>query len=182
MQLQVNLLPREYRPKPAVRIWPVLLTILFALNIVGMGSWWFFLQLDLSASRTALALMNDKVSALERQVEEAEAAAALQNEVDAKREYIAMKIADSRCWHPLLEAVERAMVPGTCLKSVSASETGDVAIAGETDTVKSVADLLGSLQAETGLPVIRISSVTPEGAFQVTLHGWSGREVPENEQ
>lgn len=182
MQLQVNLLPREYRPKPAVRIWPVMLTIIFALNIVGMGSWWFFLQLDLSASQTALVLMNDKVANLEHQVEEAEAAAILQDEVIAKREFIASTIAESRCWHPLLEAVNRAMVPGICFQSISASEAGDVAIAGETDTVKSVADLLGSLQVETGLPVIRVNSVIPESSFQITLQGWSGREAPENEQ
>lgn len=182
MQLQVNLLPREFRPKPVVRIWPVLLTILFALNIVGMGAWWFFLQLDLSASKTALALMNDKVANLERQVEEAEAAAVLQNEVVAKREFIAQTIAESRCWHPLLDSIELAMVPGICLQSISASESGDVAIAGETDTVKSVADLLGSLQVETGLSVIRISSVTPGSSFQITLQDWTGREAPVNEQ
>lgn len=182
MQLQVNLLPREYRPKPAVRIWPVMLTIIFALNIVGMGSWWFFLQLDLSASQTALVLMNDKVANLERKVEEAEAAAVLQNEVVAKREFIASTIAESCCWHPLLDSIEKAMVPGICLESISASETSDVAIAGKTDTVKSVADLLGSLQAETGLSVIRISSVSPEGSFQITLQGWTGREAQENEQ
>ena len=181
MQLQVNLLPKENRPKPAVRIWPVLLTIIFTLNIVGMGSWWLFLQLDHAASLSALMIKTGEVEQLVQRVQEAESAAALQNEVIAKREFISESIAGSICWHPLLEAVERAMVPEVTIVSFSASDSGDVSIAGETDTVKSVADLLGSLQAETGVPVIQLSSVTPEGPFQLTMEGWSGREVPEGE-
>lgn len=181
MQLQVNLLPKENRPKPAVRIWPVLLTIIFTLNIVGMGSWWLFLQLDHAASLSALMIKTGEVEQLEQRVQEAESAATLQNEVIAKREFISNRVATSIYWHPLLEAVERAMVPGVTIVSFSASESGDVSIAGETDTVKSVADLLGSLQAETGLPVILISSVAPEGSYLLTLEGWNGREVPEGE-
>ena len=181
MQLQVNLLPKENRPKPAVRIWPVVLAIIFSLNIVGIGSWWLFLQLDLAASQTNLALMNNEVTKLEQQVQSAEVAIVLQSEVLAKREFIDKSIATSRRWYPLLQAVERAMVPEILISGISASVTGDVAIGGETDTVKSVADLLGSMQLETGLPVIRVSSVAPGISFQLMLKDWSGREVPEDE-
>lgn len=181
MQLQVNLLPPENRPKPAVRIWPVLLVVIFALNIVGMGTWWLFLQLDLLNSVSNMLVVNDEVAKLEQRVQEAEAVAVFESEVAAKREFINGSIASSSYWHPLLEAIERSMVPGVTIMGVAASETGDVAIGGETDTVKSVADLLGSLQAETGLPVIRAGSVTPEGSFNLVLLDWSGREVPEDE-
>lgn len=182
MHLQVNLLPKAFRPQPAVRIWPVLLTILFSLNIVAIGSWWLFLQLDLAASQTSYALLNDEVAKLEQRVQEAEAAAQLESEVAAKRQYIATTIAESICWHPLLEAIERAMVPGLTLEGIAASETGDVAIGGVTDTIKSVADFLGSLQLETGLPVIRVSSIAPEASFQLLLESWSGRGGIEGEQ
>lgn len=182
MQLQVNLLPRQHRPKPAVRIWPVLLTVVLALNMVGMGSWWLFLQLDLAGSRSDLVMKNDEVAQLEQKVQEAEAAAVLQSQVEVKREFIAISIAESRLWHPMLEAAERAMVPGLYFHGMVASDTGDVTIAGNTDSVKSVANLLGSLQTETGLPVIRVGSVTPEGTFQIMLQGWSGREEDADEQ
>lgn len=181
MQLQVNLLPKEHRPKPAVRIWPVLLTVIFALNIVGMGTWWLFLQLDLVASATDLVLKSNEVVKLEEQVREAEAGAVLQTEVAAKREFIANSIAGSRCWHPLLLAIERSLVPEVTILGIVGADSGDVAIGGETDTVKSVADFMGSLQAETGLPVVRVGSVTPEGPFNMLLMGWSGREVLQNE-
>lgn len=181
MQLQVNLLPKGNRPKPSVRFWPILLTIVFTLNIVGMGSWLMFLQLDLSASQTNLTLLNNEVAKLEHKVEMAEAAAVLENEISVKREFISSSISESRYWHPLLEAIESAMVPGANLTVFAASESGDVTIGGETDTVKSVAELLGSLQVATGLPVIRVGSVIPEGTFQLTLRDWSGREVPEGE-
>lgn len=181
MQLQVNLLPKHNRPKPAVRIWPVVLVIAFVLNIIGMASWWLFLQLDLVSSISTLQIKTEEVQQLEVQVQEAEAVAVLEAEVAAKRDFIRETIAVSPCWHPMLEAVERAMVPGLSIRGITASETGDVTIGGDTDTVKSVADFLGSLQVETGLPVIRISSATPESAFQLTLEAWSGREVEEDE-
>ncbi len=184
MQLQVNLLPKQYRPKPAVRIWPVILTLVFVLNIIGMGSWWLFLQLDLAASLVNLALINDEIGKLEYQVQDMESAAVLQTAVLAKREFISGRIDESIYWHPFLNAVERAMVPGVQLNGIAASNSGDVSLGGMTDTVKSVADLLGSLQDETGLPVIRASSITPEGPFQISLQEWSGREVevPEDEE
>lgn len=184
MQLQVNLLPKQYRPKPAVRIWPVVLTIVLVLNIIGMGSWWLFLQLDLAASQTDHTLINNEVAKLEHQVLELESAAVLQTTVLAKRNFISERIDDSICWYPLLEAIERAMVPGVSLTAIAASSTGDVSLGGTTDTVKSVADLLGSLQMETGLSVVRASAVMPEGPFQLSMQEWSGREpeVPEDEE
>lgn len=179
MPLQVNLLPREHRPKPAVRIWPVLLAIVFTINIVGMGSWWLFLQLDLAASLTELAIISNDVVQLDQQVQEAEAAAVLQTGVQVKRDYINNVIASSRCWHPFLDALEGAMVPGVSINNFSAAATGAVTLAGTSDSVESVTDFLGSLQVKTGLPVVRVSSIVPEGSFQIALEGWTGREIQE---
>lgn len=174
MSLQVNLLPKAYRPKPSLRAWPVILAVIFLVNMLGMGLWWGFLQLDLSSVRTDIQLKENEVRQLDRQVKEAEAAAVLENKVKSKAAFIDQALTSSPHWQPLFEAIERAMVPNVVITSISATANGNVAIFGTCDTAKSVADFLGSLQAETGLGVIRITKIIPGGDFDLVLEGWSG--------
>jgi Tfp pilus assembly protein PilN len=174
MSLLVNLLPKAYRPKPSLRAWPVILAVIFLVNVLGMGLFWGFLQLDLASIRTDIQLKENQIRQLDRQVKDAEAAAVLEAKVKAKAAFIDKALISSPHWQPLFEAIERALLPGVRLTSITATANGTVSIFGYCDTAKSVADFMGSLQAETGLDVIRITRIIPGVEFDIVLEGWSG--------
>jgi hypothetical protein len=180
--MQINLLPVQYRPKPAVRVWPVALTIALMLNLILTGSYWLTLTLNLTETNNDLHSVESTVANLQREVDEALWKEELQTAVKAKADYIRAQTEASILWHPALAALERAMIPGIYLTAVTFHSSGDINITGITDTVKTAAEFWGSLQAETGLEIVRMSTVTPGGNFNFILRGWYGREVPEDDE
>lgn len=181
MQMQVNLLPAQYRPKPAVRFWPVLLTIVLLLNLLIISSYWLSLQLELNSARSSLTSLQNEVNSLQRQVDEAEWKAQLADTVKSKSDYITLEETESILWFPLLEAVERAMVPGITLTAVNNIDSGEIRLTGTPRTITDVANFLGSLQAETDLNIVRLLGAVPGDSFQINMSTWSGREVQEDE-
>lgn len=179
--MQINLLPVQYKPKPAVRFWPVLLTIVLMLNLLIISSYWLSLQLELNSAQSSLSAIENEVSSLQRQVDEAEWKAQLADTVSTKRDYIKLEETESILWFPLLEAIERAMLPGIALTTINSSDSGEIGLSGTPGTITDVANFLGSLQAETGLEIVHLLGVTPEESFQINLSGWYGREVQEDE-
>lgn len=181
MQTQINLLPPHLRPKPQVRFWPILLATVLTLNLLFISTYWLTLQLELSGANNALHTMQNDVANLQRRVQDAQWKADLAQTVTDKTDYINIVDGDSILWHPGLLAIQRALVPEVTLDSISSGNTGDISLSGDSDTIKSVADFLGSLQAETGLEIVRFHNATPGGGFSITLTGWQGRVVEEDE-
>lgn len=177
MQMQVNLLPKQYRPKPPVRLWTVIVTLILMLNLIAISSYWLTLHLQLTNTRSDLASLQSEVNSLQRQVSDAQWRADLENSVATKSEYVRTKTDQSILWHPALDAIERAVVPGVLVSSLSTSDNGNIVITGYTEAVKSVALFLCSLQAETGLTDVRFQAAEPEGVWHITLTGWRGREL-----
>ena len=182
MKLQVNLLPVHYRPKPSVRLWPILLTVVLMLNLIVLATYWFTLQAEIVDARSEVSSLESKLGILERQVAQQEWKMVLAENVAAKATYIGSIDEENILWVPLLTAFERAMVPGVSLTSFNTSRDGDVSMAGNTTSLAAVADFLGSLQAETGLADIRFHQAAPEGIFQITFSGWTGRYWDETEE
>ena len=181
MKLQVNLLPVHYRPKPSVRLWPILLTVVLMLNLIVLATYWVTLQVEIADARNEVNSLESELGILERRVAEQEWKMVLVENVAAKAAYIDSINEENILWVPLLAAFERAMVPGMSLTSFNTSQDGNVSMAGTTTSLAAVADFLGSLQAETGLPDIRFHQAAPEGTFQITFSGWTGRSLGETE-
>lgn len=177
MQMQVNLLPAQYRPKPPVRLWTVVVTLILMLNLIAISSYWLTLHLQLTNTRSDLASLRSEVNSLQRQVSDAQWRADLENSVATKSDYVRTKTDQLILWHPALDAIERAVVPGVLVSSLSTSDNGNIVITGYTEAVKSVALFLCSLQAETGLEDVRFQAAEPEGVWHITLTGWRGREL-----
>lgn len=72
------------------------------------------------------------------------------------------------------------MVPGLRIDSLDFSPSGDIRISGEVNTIETAAKFWGSIQAESGLEVVRLSQVTPGKKFDMILRSWYGREVEED--
>ncbi|HCX79362.1 MAG TPA: hypothetical protein DG577_08105 [Firmicutes bacterium] len=181
MQMQVNLLPAQYRPKPAVRFWPILLTIIFMLNSIALSLYWLRLQVEITRAQSSLNSLQSEVNSLQRSVDEAEWKSQLAADVQKKRDFLGTEVTESVLWHPILNAIERAMIPGVTITNLNCASGGVVSLGGNTETIRTVSEFLGSLQTKTELEVIRIHSAVPEGGFQITLKDWSGRVVDEDE-
>ena len=115
-----------------------------------------------------------EVANLQRQVDEAQWKADLELAVKKKGDYIQGAVDEHFIWHPVVAALERAMVPGVRLDTVQFLASGDVNITGRTDTVKLAADFWGSIQAETGLKIVRLTTVQAESSFNMILRGSDG--------
>lgn len=181
MQLQINLLPAHYRPKPPVRLWPVIITVALTVNLLLISVYWLTLYLDLSETQTTLRSVEQEVTNLQRQVDEAQWKAELEVAVKKKGSYIQGKKDEYVRWHPVVAALERAMVPGVVLNNVQFLASGDVNIMGKADKVKLAADFWGSVQAETGLQIVRLITTEPEGNFNMILRGSAGWALEDEE-
>lgn len=180
--MQVNLLPLQYRPKPSVRVWPVALTIALMLNLIIISSYWLTLQMDLAQINASLHAQEMEVANLRRQVEEAQWKEEMQSAIRVKADYIDLQTVEYKLWHPALAAIERAMVPGITLTSIRTDSSGEIVINGVPDRVETVAKFWGSLQAETCLEVVRLSTVDPGDSFSIFLREWYGREVETDDE
>lgn len=181
MQMQVNLLPVHHRPKPSVRLWPIIVTIVLTANLMLISLYWLTLNLELAGTRNDLHSVEQEILSLQRQVDEAQWKAELEVAVKNKGDYISGRLAQSILWHPAVAALERAMVPGVTFSNVQFLASGDISITGTTNKVKTVADLWGSVQAETELRIVRLSNAAPGGNFSMILRGWYGREREEEQ-
>lgn len=182
MQMQINLLPVHYRPKPPVRLWPVIITIALVVNLLLISVYWLTLYLDLTETQTNLRTTEQEVANLQRQVDEAQWKADLELAVKKKGDYIQGAVDEHFIWHPVVAALERAMVPGVRLDTVQFLASGDVNITGRTDTVKLAADFWGSIQAETGLKIVRLTTVQAESSFNMILRGSDGWPLEQEEK
>lgn len=180
MHMQVNLLPPQYRPKPPVRVWPVVLAVVLMLNLILTGTYWLTLQLNLTKVNNSISSVEAQVSNLQRQVDEARWKSELEIAVQKKADYITAQLAKSILWHPALTAIEKAMVPEIVLTEITCT-AGNIKINGSADRFKSVAAFLGSLQLETGVEIVRFISAEPPEKFSLYLSDWYGREVQEDE-
>jgi len=177
MQMQINLLPVQYRPKPPVRPWPIAITIALMLNLIIISSYWLTLHFDLSQTKSDVHVLENEIATIQRRVDEAQWKAELEANVKSKANYIDAQLVASRLWNPALSAIERAMVPGLVIEVLDCSSSGDISISGVTDSVEVAADFWGSLQVETGLDIVRMNYIAPHEEFSVLLHAWYGREV-----
>lgn len=175
--MQINLLPVHYRPKPAVRVWPIVVSVVLMLNLIIISSYWLSLLLELATVNSSISSLQAEANALQRQVDEAEWKSELAEEISIKVDYAYNMEAKAILWYPLLDAVERAMIPDLALKGLSGGSNGVVNINGATGKIESVAYFLGSLQTETRLEDVRFNSAAPNGSFQITMTGWYGREM-----
>jgi len=184
MHMQVNLLPAQYRPKPPVRVWPVVLAVVLMLNLILTGSYWLTLQLNLTKVNNSISSVETQVSNLQRQVDEARWKSELEIAVQKKADYISAQLVKSTLWHPALTAIEKAMVPGIYLTEITCT-AGNIKINGSADSIKdsykTIAAFLGSLQLETGVEIVRFINAEPPEKFSLYLSDWYGREVQEDE-
>ena len=180
MHMQVNLLPAQFRPKPPVRIWPVVLAVVLMLNLIITSSYWLTLHLSLIKVNNSINSMEVQVSNLQRQVDEAHWKTELEIAVQEKADYISAQLAQLTLWHPALTAIENAMVPKIRLTEITCA-AGNIKINGSTESFKSVAAFLGSLQQETDVEIVRFISAEPPEKFSLYLFDWYRREVPEDE-
>ncbi|MTI94920.1 MAG: hypothetical protein FH749_05440 [Firmicutes bacterium] len=182
MQLQVNLLPKQFRPQPSLRPIPVLITIILLINAMALAGWWVLLEVNLGTLRSDLDSLESSIASLERKIADAEWAAELEDSVMAKADYIQMKVVESKLWNPSLTSVEQAMENEVILSGFRGTPDGAIVLSGYTPSITAVANMLGSLHQETGLRVVHYNSATVDGSFQLTLSGWHGREVPEEDE
>lgn len=181
MQLQVNLLPTQYRPQPQVRLWPVILTLVLTLNLIITGTYWLTLRLDLAETRTLIQSQETEIANTELRVEEAQWRADLQVAVEKKTEFITTQITDSILWSPALTMIEQSLIPGVVISSISCSGEGSISVSATVDSIKTAMDFWASLQASSGKEGIWLSNAPAGGTISLSFTGWYGREVPEDE-
>lgn len=179
MQMQVNLLPAQYRPKPPVRLLPIIVAVALMANLLVLSLYWLTIHLELNRAKSDLAALQSEVNHLQRQVNDAEWKAKLLDDVRVKGDFVRSQTNQAILWYPMLEAVERAMMPDMLINTLNATADGNVAIGGEAWNVTPVAFFLSSVQQETGLEYVRFHVAEPEGIWQVTLTNWFGREIGE---
>ncbi len=179
MSIQVNLLPPQHRPQPSVRLWPVLITIVLTVYLLSISIYWITLSLDWTETKNKVLSVENEISQLQHQVDENIWKEELQVQVSRHKAYIDTEIASSILWHPATAALERAMLPGLFIETLNFSSSGDIRISGTVNTVETVAKFWGSIQAESGLEIVRLSTVTPGQKFDILLRSWYGREVEE---
>lgn len=180
MPSQVNLLPPQHRPQPSVRLWPVLITIVLTVYLLSISIYWLTLHLDWTETKNEVLSVENEISQLQHQVDENLWKEELQVHVNRHKRYIDTAISASVLWHPAAAVVERSMVPGLFIDTLDFSSSGDIRISGEVNTVETAAKFWGSIQAESGLEVVRLSSVSPGQKFDMLLRSWYGREVEED--
>jgi Tfp pilus assembly protein PilN len=182
MQMQVNLLPAQYRPKPQVRLWPIALTIALMLNLIIISTYWLTLQLDLSATRASVQSMENDIANLQRRIDDVQWKADLKAAVVQKSDYISSQVLESVLWSPALEVIEDSLIPGVVINSISFSGDGSISITATVDSIKTAVDYWASVQTKTGLEGIWLSNAPAEGSISISMTGWYGREVEEVEE
>jgi len=116
--------------------------------------------------------MQNEVNVLQRKIDDGDWKAQLASEVNKKLEFVSIVEDGTIIWHPLLKDIESAMVPGVTVSALVFSNLGDIHLSGNTDSLKSIADFLGSIQTQTGLEVIRFHNASAGGGFQITMKGY----------
>lgn len=182
MPIQVNLLPSQHRPQPSVRFLPVLITIVLTVYLLSISIYWLTLYLDLTETKSKVLSVENEISQLQNRVNENVWKEELQDTVFSHKKFLETEIAASILWHPACAAVERAMVPGLLLEALDFSTSGDIRMSGRVNTVETAAKFWGSIQAESGLEVVRLSTITPGERFEMFLRSWYGREVAEGNE
>lgn len=182
MRLQVNLLPVQYRPQPPVRLLPILITVVLMLNLIAISIYWVTLSLGVSEANSKLSSLNSELRRVEQRVADAAWKSQLASDVALKEDYVNEITSEHRVWIPLLEAIERAMLPGIKISGMNVAREGQVSMTGETDSLAAVAEFLGSLQVETGLEIVRFHAAEAGGSFQVSMRYWNGVEVEEEQE
>ena len=182
MKLQVNLLPVHYRPKPPVRLWTILITVVLMLNLIGISSYWVTLYLGVSDANAKLSSLKSELIRVEQRVADVEWKSQLASDVARKEDYVNEITSEYIVWNPLLKAIERAMVPGITISGMNVAREGQVSMTGETDSLAAVANFLGSLQVETKMEIVRFHAAEAEGSFQVSMRYWNGVEVEDEQE
>ncbi len=182
MRLQVNLLPVQYRPKPPVRLLPILIALVLTLNLIGISAYWVTFYLGVADAERKLSSLQSDLRRVEQRVADAEWKAELESDVARKEGFVNEITSAHLVWNPLLTAIERAMVPGIKISGMNVAREGQVSMTGETDTLASVADFLGSLQVETDMEIVRFHAAEAEGSFQVSMRYWRGLEAEDEEE
>ncbi|MGI6365602.1 MAG: PilN domain-containing protein [Bacillota bacterium] len=182
MQMQVNLLPAQYRPKPQVRLWPIALTIALMLNLIIISTYWLTLQLDLSATRASVQSLENNIANLQRRIDDVQWKADLKAAVAQKSDYISGQVLGSVLWSPALDVIEDSLIPGVVINSISFSGDGSISITATVDSIKTAVDYWASVQTKTGLEGIWLSNAPAEGGISISMTGWYGREVEEVEE
>lgn len=179
MPIQVNLLPPQHRPQPSVRLWPILITIVLTVYLLSISIYWLTLHLDWIETKNKIQAVENEIAQLQHQVDDNLWKEELQVQVSRYKRYIEAETGDSILWHPAAAVVERAMVPGLYLETLDFSSSGDIRISGSVNTIETAGKFWGSIQAESGLEIVRLSNVTPGQKFDMILRSWYGREVEE---
>lgn len=179
MPMQVNLLPAQYRPKPQVRLWPVILTVFLMLNLIFTGTYWLTLQLELADVRRNVKLVEDEAANVQRLIDEAQWKADYKAAVERKADYIETQTVESVLWSSALDVIEDSLIPGVVITSISFSGQGVISLSANVDSIKTAVDFWASLQTRTGLEGIWLSQAPAEGSISISMTGWYGREVAE---
>jgi Tfp pilus assembly protein PilN len=179
LQMQVNLLPIQYRPKPQVRFWPIALTIALMLNLIIISTYWLTLQLDLSATKSSIHSLESDMANLQKRIDDLQWKADLEKAVAQKSGYISSRVLESVLWSPALDVIEDSLIPGVVITSINFSGDGSIDISAEVDSIKTAVDFWASLQTRTGLEGVWLYSAPAEGSISINMTGWYGREVAE---
>lgn len=182
MGMQVNLLPAQYRPKPPVRVWPIVLTIVLTVNLILTGTYWLTLFLDQGSLRTKVQAQESENTNIQRCIDELQWKAELKVSVERKAGYISKQIADSILWSPALTVIEDSLLPGVVITSINLSGDGNISLSAQVDSIKTAIDFWASLQTRTGLEGIWLYNAPAEGSISISMRGWYGREADGNEE
>lgn len=180
MQMQVNLLPPHLRPKPQVRLLPVLIATVLLLSVIATGIYWLVLHLDLSSIRDEIQNQESNIASIERQIRENLWKQELKDSVEKKTSFIASAIEDSILWNPALNLIEKSIIPGVTVTRIIFSGQGTISITAHTVSIKTGVDFWASIQARSGIEDIWVYKLVDEDVINITIQNWSGREVAED--
>ena len=180
MQMQVNLLPSHLRPKPQVRLLPVLIASVLLLSVIGMGTYWLILSLDLAGTRTEIKDQELNIAAIERGIEDNLWKQTLKDNVATKEDFLKEQTMESVLWYPALDLIEQALLPGVQVETIVFMGSGRISIDALVDKIKTGADFWASLQAQFNMEDIWVYTISEAKSINLTLNDWSGREVVED--
>jgi len=149
------------------------------LNLIITGTYWLTLQLEISDARSNLQSMENEVAIIQRQIDESQWKADLKATVGRKSDFISSRVTESVLWSPALDVIEESIIPGVVITSINFSGQGTISLSATVDSIKTAVDFWASLQTRTGLDGIWLNNAPAEGTISISMTGWYGREVAE---
>jgi Tfp pilus assembly protein PilN len=159
MNMKINLLPQEYRPKAAVNALRLFFMIFFVVSIFGMGVWltgeWFALkQLDVQLAET-----NQDLNIYGQQYQNVQMIEKEQADIIRKKQDIINIMQPFIPFEEVMGEIAAPVPEKLWLNSVEINSDNTINLVGKTDRINAIALYMMDLEASPALMGTKLSTI-----------------------